>query len=102
MAATGIPKVKQPTNEPDLEVSLGEISGIFKKDKKRVNSAPQKEAEKRLKAKKEYAEQVKLQNKMKEEARQRALAQRHKSGDAPTKEVEAPKLEMPKPKMPHS
>jgi hypothetical protein len=36
VAATGIPKPKQPTNEPDLEVSLGEISGIFKKDKKRV------------------------------------------------------------------
>jgi len=39
---------------------------------------------------------------MKEEARQRALAERHKSGDAAPKEVEAPKLEMPKPKMPHS
>lgn len=44
----------------DLEVSMGEISGIFKKDKKRVQSAPQKEAEKRKKAQKAYAEQVKI------------------------------------------
>lgn len=60
VAATGIPRPKQQNLEPDMEVSLGEISGIFKKDKKRVQSAPQKEAERRLKAKKEYAEQVKL------------------------------------------
>lgn len=84
-----------------MEVSLGEISGIFKKDKKRVQSAPQKEAERRLKAKKEYAEQVKLQNKMREEVRKKAMAERNKSGDAAPKE-EVPKLEMPKPKLPHS
>jgi hypothetical protein len=53
---TGIPSKEKLINVLDLEVSMGEISGIFKKEKKRVQSAPQKEVEKRMKAKKEYAE----------------------------------------------
>lgn len=55
----------------DREVSMGDISGIFKQTKirpnkntaplpKRTQSAPEKEAEKRIKAQKAYAEQVRV------------------------------------------
>ena len=60
MVPTGIPGKEKLINVLELDVSMGEISGIFKKDRKRVQSAPQKEVEKRMKAKKEYAEQVKM------------------------------------------
>jgi hypothetical protein len=47
---------------------MGDIPGIFYKKEKRVNSAStsQRELEKRNKAKKEYAEQVRIQAKVKE------------------------------------
>jgi hypothetical protein len=55
----------------EREVSMGDISGIFKQAKirpnkntltlpKRTQSAPGKEAEKRIKAQKAYAEQVRI------------------------------------------
>lgn len=55
----------------EREVSMGDISGIFKQAKirpnkntvplpKRTQSAPEKEAEKRIKAQKAYAEQVRI------------------------------------------
>lgn len=59
----------------ERDVSLGDISGIFKAkeavEKKRVKSAPAKDQEKKkIEAKKAYAEQVREQNRLKEVARQ--------------------------------
>ena len=54
-------------HELEKAISLGDISGIFKTNPtRRVKSAQNNDKEKRIKAQRAYAEQVRLENKVKE------------------------------------
>lgn len=59
--------LKKPLNinsQLQDEISLGDISGIFKDPKKRLKSAPADERKKRIEAQRVYAEQVRREQKV--------------------------------------